>query len=111
LALHPHGSALLSVHPKVPAGGDQSVIAACACSVEETTDGIGFAPAGDVGKENEPRRRAFVPARMERLGIIRGSAAAGLSRRSERVRSDAFRQIYSPRADRGAIQGINFALH
>jgi hypothetical protein len=48
---------------------------------------------------------------MERLGIIRGSAAAGLSRRSERVRSDAFRQIYSPRADRGAIQGINFALH
>jgi hypothetical protein len=111
LALHPHGSALLSVHPKVPAGGDQSVIAACACSVEETTDGIGFAHAGDVGKENEPGIGAFVPARMERLGIIRGSAAAGLSRRSERVRSDAFRQIYSPRADRGAIQGINFALH
>ena len=54
LALHPHGSALLSVHPKVPAGGDQSVIAACACSVEETTDGIGCAHAGDVGKENEP---------------------------------------------------------
>jgi len=97
LALHPHGSALLSVHPKVPAAGDQSVIAACACSVEETTDGIGFAHAGDVGKENEPRRRAFLPARMERLGIMRGSAAAGLSRRSEGVRSDAFRQIYSQR--------------
>jgi hypothetical protein len=41
---------------------------------------------------------AFVPARMERLGIIRGSAAAGLSRRSDGVRGDAFRQIYSPRA-------------
>jgi hypothetical protein len=49
-------------------------------------------------KKNEPGIGAFVPARMERLGIIRGSAAAGLSRRSERVRSDAFRQIYSPRA-------------
>ena len=34
---------------------------------------------------------------MERFGIIRGSAAAGLSRRSERVRSDGFRQIYSLR--------------
>jgi hypothetical protein len=39
---------------------------------------------------------------MERLGIIRGSAAAGLSRRSERVRSDAFRRIYSPRTPAAA---------
>jgi hypothetical protein len=34
-------------------------------------------------KKNEPGIGAFVPARMERLGIIRGSAAAGLTRRSE----------------------------
>src|SRR5262249_8833738 len=52
VALHPHGSALLSVHPKVPAGEDQSVIAACTCSVEQATDGMRFADAGDVGKEN-----------------------------------------------------------
>jgi hypothetical protein len=112
LALHPHGSALLSVHPKVPAAGDQPVIAACACSVEETTDGIGFAHAGDVGKENEPGIGAFVPARMARLGIIRGSAAAGLSRRSEgssqrRVSAN----LLAARADSGAIRRINFALH
>src|SRR5262249_42292006 len=43
LALHPHGSALLSVHPKVPAAGDQPVIAACACSVEQATARIGLA--------------------------------------------------------------------
>jgi len=46
------------------------------------------------------------PAWMERLGIIRGSVAAGLSRAfgtsSQRVRSDAFRQIYSPRAPTAA---------
>jgi hypothetical protein len=34
---------LLSVHPKVPAAGDRSVIAACSCSVEQATAGIGFA--------------------------------------------------------------------
>jgi hypothetical protein len=108
LALHPHGSALLSVHPKVPAGGDQSVIAACACSVEETTDGIGYAPCGGCKKENEPRIRAFVPARMERLGIIRGSVAAGLSRAfgtSSQRRVSA--NLLAARADSGAIQGIN----
>ena len=47
-------------------------------------------------KTNRAYEHSF-PARMERFGIIRGSAAAGLSRRSERVRSDAFRQIYSQR--------------
>jgi hypothetical protein len=52
LALHPHGSALLSVHPKVPAGGEQSVLAACACSVEQATGGMRFADVGDVGREN-----------------------------------------------------------
>lgn len=56
------------------------------------------APMRETGKGKRTGHRAFVPARMERLGIIRGSAAAGLSRRSERVRSDTFRQIYSPRA-------------
>jgi hypothetical protein len=43
LALHSHGSALLSVHPKVPAAADRSVIAACASSVEQAAGGMGFA--------------------------------------------------------------------
>jgi hypothetical protein len=49
---------------------------------------------------------------MERLGTIRGSAAAGLSRHSEgssqrRVSAN----LLAVRADSGTIQGINFALH
>jgi hypothetical protein len=43
LALHSHGSALLSVHPKVPAADNRSVIAACASSVEQAAGGVGFA--------------------------------------------------------------------
>jgi hypothetical protein len=77
VALHPHGSALLSVHPKVPAGEDQSVIAACTCSVEQATDGMRFADAGDVGKENHRAWGHSFPAGMERLDIVRGTVAVG----------------------------------
>jgi hypothetical protein len=97
LALHPHGSALFSVHPKVPAAGDQPVIAACVCSVEQATSGIGFALREMWEKKTTRAYKHSFPAWMERIDYIRGNAAAGLSRRSERVRSDAFRQIYSQR--------------
>jgi hypothetical protein len=45
---------------------------------------------------------------MARLGIICGSAAAGLSRRSEEVRSDA--NLLAARADSGANPGHNFCV-
>jgi len=48
LALHSHGSALLSIHPKFPARADRHVIAASASSVEQAADGMRFA---DVGAE------------------------------------------------------------
>jgi hypothetical protein len=112
LALHPHGSALLSVHPKVPAAGDQPVIAACACSVEQATSGIGFALREMWEKKTTRAYKHSFPAWMERLGIIRGSVAAGLSRAfgtSSQRRVSA--NLLAARADSGAIQGINFALH
>src|SRR5262249_36866882 len=60
LALHPHGSALLSIHPKCPASADRHVIAACLSSVEEAAGGTRFA---DVGKERTTAHAGtFVPA-------------------------------------------------
>src|SRR5262249_49490916 len=58
LALHPHGSALLSVHPKVPAAADQPVIAACPSSVEQATGGMRFANREDAKRDNQPRIQA-----------------------------------------------------
>src|SRR5262249_31407906 len=46
LALHSHGSALLSIHPKFPARADRHVIAACASSVEQAAGRVGFADVG-----------------------------------------------------------------
>jgi hypothetical protein len=109
LALHPHGSALLSVHPKVPAAGDQSVIAACACSVEQATGGIGFALREMWKKKTTRAYKHSFPAWMERIDFIRGRR---LSRRSEEVRSDGVSaNLLVARADSGAIRRLNFALH
>jgi len=80
LALHSHGSALLSIHPKSPAAADRHVIAACASSVEQAAGGTGFAIWE---RKRQPRMRAFVPARRvaldgkERLDIVRGNRRVG----------------------------------
>jgi hypothetical protein len=110
LALHPHGSALLSVHPKVPAAGDQSVIAACACSVEQATGRIGFALREMWEKKTTRAYKAFVscmdatdrlcPRRRRRL-------SRRLGRNSQRRISA---NLLVARADSGTIRRINFAL-
>src|SRR5262249_49487005 len=74
LAPHPHGSALLSVHPKVPAAGDHSVIAAWACSVEQATARIGFALRETWGKKTARAYKHSFPAWMERTDFIHGAA-------------------------------------
>jgi hypothetical protein len=110
LALHPHGAALLSVHPKVPAAGDQSVIAACACSVEQATGRIGFALREMWEKKTTRAYKAFVscmdatdrlcPRRRRRL-------SRRLGRNSQRRISA---NLLVARADSGTIRRINFAL-
>jgi len=104
LALHPHGSALLSVHPKVPAAGDQSVIAACACSVEQATTRIGFALREMWEKKTTRAYKHSFPAWMQRDRLY-PRRRRRLSRRSEEFRSDGFRQIYSSRAPTAAQSG------
>jgi hypothetical protein len=111
LALHPHGSALLSVHPKVPAAGDQSVIAACACSVEQATGGIGFALREMWEKKTNRAYKHSFPAHgwKDRLHPRRHRR---LSWRSEEVRSDGVSaNLLVARADSGVIRRLNFALH
>jgi hypothetical protein len=104
LALHPHGAALLSVHPKVPAAGDQSVIAACACSVEQATGRIGFALREMWEKKTTRAYKAFVSC-MDATDRLHPRQRGRLSRRSEEFRSDGFRQIYSSRAPTAAQSG------
>jgi hypothetical protein len=116
LALHSHGSALLSIHPKFPAAADRHVIAACASSVEQAAGGMGFAMWE---RKRQPRMRAFVPARRialdrkERLDIVRGNRRVGATSTFEaRGSPRRLRRIYSScAADTAAIRGINFALH
>src|SRR5262245_5832598 len=116
LALHSHGSALLSVHPKFPAAADRHVIAACASSVEQAAGGMGFA---DVGKEKATAhagirsRRRVALDRTERLDIVGGNHRVGATSSFEaRGSPRRFRRIYSScTADTAAIRGINFALH
>jgi len=116
LALHSHGSALLSIHPKLPARADRHVIAACASSVEQAAGSMGFADAGY--RQDNRACGAFVPARRvvrdrkERRDIVRGNPPRATSTFEERGSPRRFRQIYLARvADTGAIQGINFASH
>jgi len=77
LPLHPHGSALLSVHPKVPAAADQPVIAACPSSVEQATGGMTFAD-GEMRKEitNRAYKHSF-PLGWNARHRPRLTAAAG----------------------------------
>jgi len=75
LALHPHGSALLSVHPKVPAAGDRSVIAACACSVEQATARTGSALQEMWEKKTTRAYKHSFTAWLQRIDFIRGAAA------------------------------------
>jgi hypothetical protein len=96
LALHPHGSALLSVHPKVPAAGDQPVIAACACSVEQATSGIGFALREMWEKKTTRAYKHSFPAWMERIDFIRGRRLKSPFGRSSQRRG--FGKFYSSRA-------------
>jgi hypothetical protein len=52
------------------------------------------------------------PHGMERFDIVRGSVDVGLSRRSEKARSDGVSaNLLAAHADAVAIRGINFALH
>jgi hypothetical protein len=95
LALHSHGSALLSIHPKFPAPADGHVIAACASSVEQAAGSMGFADVG-YGQDNRARE-AFVPARRvaldrkERRDIVRGNRRLGRHRPLKReVRRGGF---------------------
>jgi hypothetical protein len=62
-------------------------------------------------KINRAYKHSFLHG-MERLDIIRGSAAAGLSRHSEGARSDGVSaNLLAARADTVAIRSINSALH
>jgi len=88
LTLHPHGSALLSVHPKVPAAGDLSVIAACACSVEQATGRIGFALREMWEKKTTRAYKAFV-SRMDGTDRLHPRRRR-LSRRSEEFAATNF---------------------
>jgi hypothetical protein len=97
LALHPHGSALLSVHPKVLAAGDQSVIAACACSVEQATARIGFALREMQEKKTARAYKHSFPAWMERIGLHPRPPPAE-SAFGRKFAATGFRQIYSSRA-------------
>jgi hypothetical protein len=102
LTLHPHGSALLSVHPKVPAAGDLSVIAACACSVEQATARIGFA----LREMWERKRPAHTSIRFPHgWNGSTSSAAPPAEPAFGRIRSDEFRQIYSSRTPTVAQSG------
>jgi len=110
LPLHPHGSALLSVHPKVPAAGDQSVIAARACSVEQATARIGVALREMREKKTNRAYKHSFPAWLQRIDFVRGAtpAESAFGRISQRRISA---NLLVARADSGAIRRINFALH
>src|SRR5262249_457023 len=113
LALHSHGSALLSIHPKFPAPADGHVIATCASSLEQAAGGVGFDDVGE--RKSTHRARGFRP-RTRGPAISKRTARhrprqpplRATSTFEERGSPWRFRQIYLARvADTDANQGIN----